>query len=214
MTYHSGRILTRYLEGIGLSPFNYYGLHRLIAVIVAISPPAVFAWLAEGTGRWELFERSGSITAAIGLLLASRRYVRHGVLELTMLHVNDELKSNIAEVLEDIVTGKLGLALSAFGSIIWGWGTYLGWWCFMYLAVWVIFVVRDGHRDVIHLRSRPGGAPAGQHPAGTDSARPNDELIPPQPTSTIRADSNLMPDGTDNRSLRSADIAPRGQEGA
>jgi hypothetical protein len=30
-------------------------------------------------------------------------------------------------VLEDVVTGKLGLALSAVGSIIWGWGTYLGW---------------------------------------------------------------------------------------
>jgi hypothetical protein len=165
----------------------------LIAVIVAISPPVIFAWLAEGTGRWELFERSGSITAAIGLLLASRRFVRHGVLELTMLHLNDELKSNIAEVLEDIVTGKLGLALSAFGSIIWGWGTYLGWWCFMYLAVWMIFVVRDGHRDVIHLRNRQASASAGQHPTDTGSARPNDGLIPPRPTSTtlgrVRSDA-------------------------
>jgi hypothetical protein len=95
--------------------------------VLAISPPLICALLGERTGRWDLFERSGSITAAIGLLLASRRYTSHGVLELTILQVNHTLESDRAEVLEDVVTGKLGLALSAVGSIIWGWGTYLGW---------------------------------------------------------------------------------------
>jgi hypothetical protein len=142
-----GELLADRLKAVGVLPLNRNGVRRLAAVVLAISPPFVCALLAEGTGRWDLFERSGSITAAIGLLLASRRYIRHGVLELTMLRVNDALKSDIAEVLEDVVTGKLGLALSAFGSIIWGWGTYLGWWCFAFMAIWVIAVLRDAHRD-------------------------------------------------------------------
>jgi hypothetical protein len=142
-----GELLVRHLKATGLLPLNRYGVRRLAAVAFAISPPFVCASLAEGTGRWDLFERSGSITAAIGLLLASRRYIRLGVLELTMLEVNDALKSDIAEVREDVVTGKLGLALSAFGSIIWGWGTYLGWWCFAFVAVCVIVALRDAHRD-------------------------------------------------------------------
>ena len=152
----------RYLGAIGLLPLNRYGAARLIAVAVAMSPPIVFAWLADGTGRWDLFERSGSITAAVGLLLASRRHMRHGVLELAMLHVTDELRSDIAEVLEDVITGKLGLALSAFGSIIWGWGAYLGWWCFGCLAAWVVIAVRDARRDSRRLQ-RPtelGSEPA------------------------------------------------------
>ena len=143
----SGELLAGHLEAVGLRPLNRYGLHRLAAVVLAISPPLVCALLAEFTRRWDLFERSGSITAAIGLLLASRRYLRHGVVELTMLHVNDALKSDFTEVLEDVVTGKLGLALSAFGSIVWGWGTYLGWWCFGLMAIWVIGVLRDAQRD-------------------------------------------------------------------
>src|SRR5690348_13097077 len=118
---HTGRILTHALKRAGLSPFNHHAISRSIAVVAAISPPVACAWLAEGTGRWDLFERSGSITSAIGLLLASRRYVERTVLELTMLDANNELKPDIAEVLEDVVTGKLGLGLSAFGSIIWGW---------------------------------------------------------------------------------------------
>ena len=39
-------------------------------------------------GELDLFERSGSITAAIGLLVASRRYIHSGVLEL--LHARKE----------------------------------------------------------------------------------------------------------------------------
>lgn len=143
----SGEILTGHLKAVGLLPLNRYGAGRLVAAVLAVSAPFIFALLAEGSGRWDLFERSGSITAAIGLFVASRRYVRHGALELTMLHVNDALKSDTAEVLEDVLTGKLGLALSALGSIIWGWGTYLGWWCFAFMLIWVIGVLRDAHRD-------------------------------------------------------------------
>ena len=143
----SGELLAGHLKAAGLLPLNRYGARRLAAAVLAISPPFVCALLAEATGRWDLFERSGSITAAIGLFLASRRYIRHGALELTMLRVNDALKSDTAEVLEDVLTGKLGLALSAFGSIIWGWGTYLGWWCFAFTAIWVIGALRDAHRD-------------------------------------------------------------------
>lgn len=143
----SGELLAGHLKAVGLLPLNRYGAGRLIAALLAVSAPFVFALLAERTGRWDLFERSGSITAAIGLFVASRRYVRHGALELTKLRVNDALKSDTAEVLEDVLTGKLGLALSALGSVIWGWGTYLGWWCFAFMAIWVIGVLRDAHRD-------------------------------------------------------------------
>jgi hypothetical protein len=115
-------------------------------VILAISPPIVCAFLAGSIDRWDLFERSGSITTAIGLLLASRRYIRYGVLELALLHAQ-KLQPDVTEVFEDIFTAKRGLALSAFGTIIWGWGKYLRWWSFLCLLVWALFVVRDARRD-------------------------------------------------------------------
>ena len=159
----SGELLAGHLKAVGLLPLNRYGVRRLAAVALGLSPPLVCAVLAEGSGRWDLFERSGSITAAIGLLLASRRYIQHGVLELTMLRANDAMRSDIAEVLEDVVTGKLGLALSAFGSIVWGWGTYLGWWCFGLLAIWLIVALRDA------LRDRGISAPVVQRPESAGS---------------------------------------------
>jgi hypothetical protein len=128
-------------------------VRRVVALILAIGAPIVCAWLAENTGRWEIFERSGSITTAIGLVLASRRYIEHGVLELAMLQANDELRSDFVEVLEDVFTAKLGLGLSAFGTVIWGWGKYLGWWSFTYLVVWALFVFRDAHRDFIRVHN-------------------------------------------------------------
>ncbi len=85
-------------------------------------------------------------TTAIGLLLASRRYIRYSVLELAVLHAQP--KPNVAQILEDIFTAKLGLALSAFGTIIWGWGKYLGWASFTYLLVWALFAARDFRRDL------------------------------------------------------------------
>src|SRR5271165_682429 len=143
MTTESGK--TAYLELAGEWPPKRYRMRRVAAIFLAISPPIACAFVARETGRWDLFERSGSITTAIGLLLASRRYIRYSVLELASLIAQP--KPNIAEILEDIFTTKLGLALSAFGTIIWGWGTYLGWWSFTYLLVWALFAARDFHRD-------------------------------------------------------------------
>jgi hypothetical protein len=143
MTTESGE--AGYLELSGVWPLRAYRVRRVAAIILAISPPIACALLARESGRWDLFERSGSITTAIGLLLASRRFIRYSVLELAVLHAQP--KPNTAEILEDIFTTKRALALSAFGTIIWGWGTYLRWWSFTYLLVWALFAARDLHRD-------------------------------------------------------------------
>ena len=144
MTTESGK--PGYLELAGVWPLKRYRVRRVAAIILALAPPIACAFLARESGRWDLFERSGSITTAIGLVLASRRYIQYGVLELATLHAQP--KPNIAQILEDIFTAKLGLALSAFGTIIWGWGKYLGWWSFTYLLVWALFAARDYRRDL------------------------------------------------------------------
>lgn len=118
--------------------------HRPIAALAALSPPLGCAWFAEGSGRWDLFERTGSITAAIGLTLASRRYLQHGIAELALLHADSAQDLNAEE---DIHSTKLGLALSAFGTVIWGWGIYLGWWSFLFVAPWAMMALRDAWRD-------------------------------------------------------------------
>ena len=123
-----------------------YRWRRVAATIMAISPPILCACLASNSGNWELFERSGSITTAIGLLVASRRYVQFGVLELARLQAQGPAPDT-REMLEDILTAKLGLALSAFGTVIWGWGQYIGWWSFSCLLVWALFAARDARRD-------------------------------------------------------------------
>jgi hypothetical protein len=102
-------------------PLRRYRVRRVAATIMAISPPIFCACLASNSGNWDLFERSGSITTAIGLLVASRRYVQYGVLELAMLQARGPAP-DAREMLEDILTAKIGLALSAFGTVIWGWG--------------------------------------------------------------------------------------------
>ena len=144
MTTESGK--AGYLELAGVWPLKRYRVRRVAALLLAISPPIACAFLASELGRWDLFERSGSITTAIGLMLASRRYIRYSVLELAVLHAQP--KPNIAQILEDIFTAKLGLALSAFGTIIWGWGKYLGWASFTYLMVWALVAARDFRRDL------------------------------------------------------------------
>jgi hypothetical protein len=63
--------------------------------------------------------------------VASRRYIHYGAIELLR---------------------TLGFALSAFGMMISGWGKYLGWWSFSYIAVWALFAIRDVHRDALHLQ--------------------------------------------------------------
>ena len=113
--------------------------------MVALFPTVLFAGAAE----WDLFERAGALTSAIGLFAASRRFLEHGVLELAVSNQNPELKS---ELLEDALTGKLGLGLSAFGTIVWGWGQYLRWWSFGILLIWAFLVLRDARRDAARLR--------------------------------------------------------------
>ena len=65
----------------------------------------------------------------------------------------------MVELLEDIHTQKLGLALSAFGVFIWGWGKYLEWWSFGYLVVWAVIAACDAWRDFVRLRDTPIGVP-------------------------------------------------------
>jgi hypothetical protein len=125
-----------------------YSVRRILAITVAMSAPVICACLANISGNWDFFERSGSITTAIGLLVASRRYIEHGVLELTEFQ-EQRTASDSSEMFEDVVTAKLGLALSAFGTVVWGWGSYLRWWSFSCLLVWAILAVRDARRDKI-----------------------------------------------------------------
>jgi hypothetical protein len=143
------------LQGAGLRPLNASGLRTIITLALAVLPPFVCAAMAETSANWDLFERSGSITAAVGLVVASRRYIHYGAIEL--LRTRDELKSDVAEMLEDIFTQKLGFALSAFGMMISGWGKYLGWWSFSYIAVWVLLAIHDVHRDAMHLQKERRG---------------------------------------------------------
>jgi len=114
------------LQVAGLRPLNAFGLRRVVTLALAVLPPIICAAIAESSANWDLFERSGSITAAVGLVVASRRYIHYGAIEL--LHTSDELGSDVTEMLEDIFTQKLGFALSAFGLIISGWRKYLGLW--------------------------------------------------------------------------------------
>lgn len=146
-----------------------YGVpSRLVVVVVlGLCPPLLGGWLAQSSGNWELFERSGSMTAAIGLVVASRRYFQYGVHELAMLRAHDEQKSETAALLEDVLTAKQGLALSAFGTFVSAWGKYLGWWSFSYLLVWAWFVFRDIYRDSVRLKkSHPDAAASDISPGG------------------------------------------------
>ena len=127
----------------------FFRWHRPIAAVLALSPPVACAWYAENNGRWDLFERTGSITAAVGLALASRRYLQHGIAELASLHSTNAPSLNARD---DIHSTKLGLALSAFGMIISGWGRYLGWWSFLFVALWAAMAARDIWRDFRLLR--------------------------------------------------------------
>jgi hypothetical protein len=155
-TAQSGKERVSWLELLS-RPSSTYVVRSILAIILAVCPPIICAWIAENSGRGELFERSGSITTAIGLLLASRRYIRYDVVELMTLHTDSEQAYNVGEILEDIITAKVGLALSAFGTLIWGWGRYLGWWSFSYLVVWAIFDFPRARRDFIRIRNSESG---------------------------------------------------------
>lgn len=159
--------LKRYLDLLrSLSP-GAYRFRRTAVITLAVSPPLICALFAHGPDRWDLFERSGSLTAAIGLLLASRQYLKPGNFELAIMNRNHESKSNMIELLEDIRTHKLGLAVSAFGTVISGWGSYLRLWTFGYLVIWAAIAAYDTWRDFARLRDAPGGLQlGGTGPAG------------------------------------------------
>ena len=131
----------------GERPVRTHRVRGIVVVISMILPAIVCAFLASYSGRWDLFERFGSIITAVGLLVASRRYVQFGVAELAMLQADNQAKPDSVEVLSDILNVKRGLALSAFGTVIWGWGEYLRWWSFVFLVIWALIAIRDARRD-------------------------------------------------------------------
>jgi hypothetical protein len=136
-----------YLEAAGIWILRTLHARDVAAIILAISAPLVCIFLARTSERWDLLERSGSITTAIGLLLASRRYIHYGALELaTAREQNSQPK--VTEAFEDVLTAKSSLALSACGTIVWGWGSYLRWWSFTGLFVWALLAIRDVRRDL------------------------------------------------------------------
>ena len=121
---------------------------RLLAEItVALLPLLLFAVWSAKENRWDLFERAGSITTTVGLAIAAQRHIRLGVLEMESMHTEDRLRSNLVELRTDIIGTKIGFALSAFGTVIWGWGRYLHWWCFSFLIIWLLFIVHSARRD-------------------------------------------------------------------
>ena len=152
MTTQFNKSLLRYLELLRSLTPGTYRARRAVAVFLAVSPPLFCAFFASASDRWDIFERSGSLTTTIGLLLASRRYLRPGIFEMAITSRNHESKSDMTEFLEDIYTQKLGLAISAFGTILWGWGIYLRWWTFSYLVVWATIAAYDAWRDFVRLR--------------------------------------------------------------
>jgi hypothetical protein len=160
MTAHSCSAPATHPESTGVRPARADRVRRLAIIILALGPPIVCAWLAQHSGRWELFERSGSITTAVGLAVASRRYIRYGALELTLLETGKRERDTV-DILTEMATGKLGLALSAFGTVVWGWGEYLRWWSFSYVVVWALFALRDARRDASpeHGARRPTSDP-------------------------------------------------------
>ena len=75
VTTQSARTGMTLLALLGVRPLTTYRVRSIAAVTLGICPPIVFAWVGQTSGNWDLFERSGAITSAIGLLMASRRYV-------------------------------------------------------------------------------------------------------------------------------------------
>ena len=156
------------VSDLSKTPASYWALLRLMlrsggsaartaAILVAISAPVLCALFVGGPERWDLFERSGAITTTIGLLLASRRYLHRGIIEIAIVDQSGGAKSNMFELVEDIHATKLGMAVSAFGTLIWGAGKYLQWWTFGYLIIWAAVAGLEAWRDFDRLRKTPIG---------------------------------------------------------
>ena len=167
MTSEFSKAPSSYLELFRLRAIP--GAHRgIAAIILAVIPPLICARFATVHDRWDVFEKSGSLTSAIGLVAASRRYLGYSVHQLAAL----EKDSRVDELVEDIYAAKLGLAISAFGMTISAWGRYLGWWSFGYLVVWAVIAARDAWRDLVRSRDTTIGVPPAEEsntPAGAGS---------------------------------------------
>ncbi len=132
-------------------PWGY--IFRSVAMIVlAVSPAIVCACFAQASAQWDLFERSGSVITITGLLLASRRYLEHTVTDLVIAHANEAAGFRPHNALSEVMAARRGLTLSAFGTLIWGWGIFLQWWSFGVLALWMAFVVYRAFRDPVLQR--------------------------------------------------------------
>ncbi|WP_233848793.1 hypothetical protein [Paraburkholderia sp. HD33-4] len=153
-----GRAVGRLCEKTLRTPWGY--IFRSIAMIgLAVSPAIVCAHFAQVSARWDLFERSGSVITITGLLLASRRYLEHTVTELVVAHANADAAFKPHHALSEVLAARRGLTLSAFGTLIWGWGIFLRWWSFGVLALWMAFVVYRAFHDPVLQRSVDDGLP-------------------------------------------------------
>ncbi|AUT64069.1 hypothetical protein [Paraburkholderia terrae] len=145
-------------NGILRTPWGY--IARSIALVVlAVSPSVICAYLAQTSAHWSLFERSGSIVTIIGLLLASRHYFAYTVTDLVVARTNEGAGFKARKVLSDVLAARRGLTLSAFGTLIWGWGIFLRWWSFALLALWMAFVIYRVFRDPVLQRRRDNVLP-------------------------------------------------------
>ena len=127
-------------------------------MLLAVLPALIFAYLAHRSSDWHLFERSGSIVTIIGLLLASRRYFALTVTDLMVARTKNDIDITPREALNLILDTRRGFTLSAFGTLIWGWGIYLRWWSFAALVLWLAFVIFRAFFDPV-LQNGGDGAP-------------------------------------------------------
>ncbi|MCP3708709.1 hypothetical protein M3I54_17195 [Paraburkholderia sp. CNPSo 3274] len=145
-------------RGAWRTPWGF--LVRSFALIVlAVCPSIICACLAQTSASWHLFERSGSIITITGLLLASRRYFDRTVTDLVVAHTNEDAGFKAGEVWGEILDARRGLTLSAFGTLIWGWGIFLRWWSFGVLALWLAFVIYRAFHARVLQRRRDGVFP-------------------------------------------------------
>ena len=104
---------------------------------------------ADKTGEWNLFERVGSLMTSIGLALCSRRSIRLGSAELLRMdYLGDDAPKRSDDGLRlDVMASKAGFSLSVIGTLLWGWGSYLKWWSFSLLLIWLCVLLRGQWRD-------------------------------------------------------------------
>jgi hypothetical protein len=88
-------------EGKPRAPEGYI-VWSIAMIALAVCPAIICGCIAQTSGHWDLFERSGSVTTIIGLLLASRRYVEHNVTDLVIAHADEDAVFKSGEVLSDI----------------------------------------------------------------------------------------------------------------